>query len=282
MKVALTQTLLANLATLPPPANTDVVDPKLPVLKPDEYAGGEVFTADHDSNAWPQQGRDEALRAFRRCAALHVCGDQHLGSTMQYGVDQWNDAAFAFCSPALSNIFPRHWYPQQPGKNPNSDFPRSSGEYTDGFGNKMTVHAFFNPQQSGPRPDLLMDRSPGFGIIEMDRQTHTVTLTLWPRRVDPRAPGARPAHGWPLTIQQLDNGWSSCQWVLPALRAEGLRDFCVEVREEGSGEWLYTLRIAGEEFSAPVRRKGSYSVRVFDPDGDYNRLHKGLAATRRS
>ena len=282
MKVALTQTLLANLATLPPPANTDAVDPKLPILKPGEYAEGEMLTADHDSNAWPQAGRDRALEAFRRCAALHVCGDQHLGSTMQYGVEEWNDAAFAFCSPALSNLFPRHWYPLHVGKNPSPAFPRSSGEYLDGFGNKMTVHAFFNPQQSGPEPNPLMDRSPGFGIIELERETRAITISLWPRRVDPRTPEARPAHGWPVKIQQLDNGWSNCQWKLPVLSAGRLRDFCVEVSDDKSGEWLYTLRIKGEEFSAPVRHKGSYSVKIFDPDSGYEKLHKSLLAIQRS
>jgi alkaline phosphatase D len=115
--------------------------PQLPILKPDEYPAGEMLVADHDSNAWPQSGRNSALEAFRRCAALHVCGDQHVGSTIQYGVNDWNDAAFAFCSPALSNLFPRRWYPPLPGRKPVPKFPRNSGEYLDGFGNKMTVHA---------------------------------------------------------------------------------------------------------------------------------------------
>lgn len=282
MKVALTQTLLSNLATLPPPANTDEVDPSLPILKADQYAEGEMLVADHDSNAWPQAGRDRALAAFRRCAALHVCGDQHLGSTIQYGVDEWNDAAFAFCSPALSNLFPRHWYPPSPGKNPSPEFPHNSGEYLDGFGNKMTVHAVYNPQQSGPEPNPLMDRSPGFGIIEFERDTRAISISLWPRRVDPRISGAKPATGWPVRIEQLDNGWSNCRWELPLLRTGDLRDFCIEVREEETGEWLYTLRIKGESVRPVVRRKGSYSVRIFEPDAGYDKLHQHLAAVRRA
>ncbi|HEX4168161.1 MAG TPA: alkaline phosphatase D family protein [Bryobacteraceae bacterium] len=282
MKLALTQTLMANLATLPPPANTDAVDPKLPIPKPGDYIEGDVLVADHDSNAWPQAGRNRALAAFRRCAALHVCGDQHLGSTIQYGVEEWNDAAFAFCSPALSNLFPRRWYPPQPGVNPLPAFPRSSGEYRDGFGNKMTVHAHYNPQQSDAEPNFLMDRSPGFGIIELERDTRAITISLWPRRIDSREPGARQAPGWPVRIQQLDNGWSSCEWELPPVRAPHLRDFCIEVHDQKNGEWLYTLRVKGEEFTAPVRHAGFYSVRVFDPDSGYQNLYESLGASRKS
>ena len=275
MKVALTQTLLANVGTLPAPANTDAVVPSLPILKAGEYAESDMLVADHDSNAWPQAGRDRALQAFRRCAALHVCGDQHLGSTTQNGVDTWNDAAFSFCSPALSNIFPRRWYPPHPGKNALTYAPRNTGEYLDGFGNKITVHAVFNPAQIG-EPNPLLDRSPGFGIIEFERASHGITISLWSRRTDPRSPRAKPEEGWPVHLTQMDNGWSSCAWKLPPVRAGKLRDFCVEVRPEGASQPLYTVRIKGESFAAPVREQGIYSVRVFDPDGKFEELRHGL------
>ena len=279
MKAALTQTLLANVGTLPAPANTDAVVPQLPILKPGEYPSNDILTADHDSNAWPQAGRDRALQAFRRCSALHVCGDQHLGSTIQNGVETWNDAAFSFCSPALSNIFPRRWFPPHPGKNALAYAPRNTGEYLDGFGNKVTVHAVFNPAQIG-EPNPLLDRSPGFGIIEFERATHGITIALWARRTDPRAPGAKPEQGWPIHITQMDNGWGNCAWQLPPLRAAHLRDFCVEVRLEGATQPLYIVRIQGESFAAPVREEGVYSVRVFDPDHKFEQVHKGLRARR--
>jgi hypothetical protein len=65
------------------------------------------------------------------------------------------------------------------------------------------------------------------------------------------------------------------------LRAGNVRDFCIEVHEEKSGEWLYTLRVRGDEFRAPVRRAVLYSTRVFDPDGSYERHDKHLAALKR-
>lgn len=277
MKVALTQTLLANVGTLPAPANTDDVVPKLPILKPGEYPPNDMLTADHDSNGWPQDGRDRALQAFRRCSALHVCGDQHLGSTLQQGVETWNDAAFSFCSPALSNIFPRRWYPPHPGKNPLPYSPRNTGEYTDGFGNKITVHATFNPAQIG-EPNPLMDRSPGYGVLEFDRATRGIAISLWGRRTDPRAPGAKPEEGWPIHITQMDNGWSTCAWQLPPVTAANRTDFCVEVSPDGAAQPIYTVRIKGRSFAAPVRAEGTYTVRVFDPDHGFQEMHKGLRA----
>jgi alkaline phosphatase D len=98
MKVVLSQTRFVNRARLPPPANTDAVVRGLPILKPDDYAEGDIVVTDQDANAWPQAGRDAAPRIWRKCAALHVCGDRHPGSTTPYGVEEWRDASFAFCS----------------------------------------------------------------------------------------------------------------------------------------------------------------------------------------
>ncbi|MBS1855299.1 MAG: alkaline phosphatase D family protein [Acidobacteria bacterium] len=273
IKAVLSQTLFANVATMPPPANTDAVDPTLPIMKPGEYAAGDMLVADHDSNGWPQSGRNAALRAWRRCSAVHLCGDQHLSSTVQYGVDEFNDAAYALCSPAMSNVFPRRWFPPHPGANPHPHSPRNTGEYLDGFGNKVTVHAVFNPQQSGPAPDPLMDRSPGIAFAEFERATRAITLTVWPRR-----DSTQPASGWPVRIHQLDNGWSRAKYALPQVSAEGRRDFCVQVRREPSNEILYTLRIQGDRFTPPVDRPGTYSVRVFDPDANFESIHQSLAA----
>jgi alkaline phosphatase D len=273
MKVALSQTLFANIATLPPPANTDAVVPRLPIPPAGEYIRGDMQAADHDSNGWPQAGRNAGVRALRRAAAVHLCGDQHLGSTLQYGVEDWDDASFALCSPALSNLFPRRWYPPDPGKQGRPHSPGNTGQYLDGFGNKVTIHSVFNPEQMDREPNPLMDRSPGFAIVDFDRNTREITLTTYARR------DAKPVKGWPIKIRQLDNGWSIAKFMLPSVRAEGLRDFCVQVRREA--EILYTIRIQGESFSPPVHHPGIYSVRVFEPDGKYDRTHANLQAQPR-
>jgi phosphodiesterase/alkaline phosphatase D-like protein len=281
MKAVLSQTLLANVATLPPPANTDAVVPRLPIPGAGEYVEGDRLVADHDSNSWPQSGRNDALRAFRRCSAVHLCGDQHLASTVQYGVDTWNDAAFALCSPAMSNVFPRRWFPPHAGKDALPYSPRNTGQYTDGFGNKITVHAVFNPRQSGAAANPLLDRSPGIAIADFHRDTRAITLTVCPRGGAAGNAGARPVEGWPVRIHQLDNGWSGARWRLPAVSAGGRKDFCVEVAREPGREVLYTLRVQGDSFAAPVDQAGTYTVRVFDPDGAFEHRHIALEAQPR-
>jgi len=266
MKIVVSQTLFANVATLPPPADTDDVTPRLRIMKEGEYAEGEIPVADHDSNGWPQTPRDRALRAMRKGLAFHIAGDQHLGSTIQYGIDDWNDASWAFCVPSVANVWPRRWYPSEPGANRAPGAPRYAGEFLDGFGNRMTVHAVSNPIESGAEPRALFDRAPGYGIVTFDRTTRRITMTNWPRWVDATKPDARPYPAWPITIEQTDNGLPRSGWSLPAVSAPGLEDPIVEVVNESSGERVYTFRIQGESIEAPVPGPGTYAVRVFDPD----------------
>ena len=265
IKAVVTQTLFANLATLPRPANTDSVTGKLPILPPGGYAEGEMVVADHDSNGWPQTPRNEALRLVRRALAVHICGDQHLGSTVQYGVDEWNDAAWAICTPAISNLFPRRWYPPQPGANRKPGAARNLGEYLDGFGNKVTVHAVFNPRRVEAEPNPVNQRATGYTIAEFDRAGQSVTLTNWPRWVDASQPGAKPCEGWPISVRAAECGLPRSGWVLPAVerRAEAV---VVEVRD-AAGEHVYTHRVVEKSFVPPVRAAGKYTVTVRDGAG---------------
>ncbi|MCG6921809.1 MAG: alkaline phosphatase D family protein [Acidobacteria bacterium] len=279
MKVVASQTIFANVATLPPPADTDDVTPQLRVMKPGEYAEGEIPVADHDSNGWPQTPRNRALRAMRKGLAVHIAGDQHLGSTIQYGIDDWNDASWAICVPSVANVWPRRWYPSEPGANRAPRAPRYTGEFLDGFGNRMTVHAVSNPVESGAEPRALFDRAPGYGIVTFDRATRRITFANWPRWVDAARPGAAPYPGWPITIDQVDNGLPDTGWALPEVSAPGLVDGVVEVVDESTGERVYTFRIQGESLAPPVPGPGTYSVRVFDPDRpDTTSSFKGLQA----
>jgi hypothetical protein len=265
MKVVISQTLFANVATLPRGTRQDDIVPKLGVLNPGEYAPDDAPVMDHDSNAWPQTGRHQALRAMRRALAFHIAGDQHLGSTIQYGIEDWNDAGWAICVPSVANVFPRRWYPPQPGRNRRPDSPRYTGEYLDGFGNKMTVHAVSNPTAVQVEPAALNQRAPGYGIVTFDRQTRRITIANWPRWVDASQPGAQPYPGWPITIHQLDNGFPKTGWTLETVRTPGLADPVIQVAEQSSGEILYTLRVQGDSFTPRVFRDGVYTVRVLEP-----------------
>ena len=204
-KAVLSQTLFCNVATLPEGANSGGVIPGLPVPKPGDYPKGYRIIADGDSNGWPQSGRDRALRAMRTGGAIHVCGDQHLGSTIQYGIDAHDDAGWAFCVPAISNTWPRRWFPPSPGGNHQSGQPPYTGQYEDGFGNKMTIHAVANPVQNGHEPRNLHERMPGWGLIRFQKPDRRIVMECWPRWTAPGAPDQAQYPGWPIAFDLADN-----------------------------------------------------------------------------
>ncbi|MBI4910830.1 MAG: alkaline phosphatase D family protein [Acidobacteria bacterium] len=261
VKVVVSQTLWANLATLPAPANNDDVTGKLPILAVGAHPQGEVCVADHDSNGWPQGLRTLGLRMMRKAMAFHIGGDQHLGSTVQYGIEDWNDGAWAICTPAVANIFPRRWYPPVEGRNRVAGSPRYCGEFTEGFGNKITVHAVANPATFGAEPAPLHNRAPGYGVVEVEHATRKITFTNWPRSVDASKTGAKPYPGWPVSFHQFDNGLNTAKYKLPAVRTKQ-KDAVVQVVEESNKEVLYTVRIIGRVFTPRVFRTGKYTVRV--------------------
>ncbi len=268
MKVMLSQTLFSNVATIPDSATSGAVLPRIPVAGADEYVQGDKIAADMDSNGWPPSGRNHALRTMRRGFAFHISGDQHLGSFVHYGIEDWGDAGNAFVVPSIANIWPRRWFPPTPGGNRAEDAPPYTGEFLDGFGNKMTVCAVANPRVSGATPSALYDRSPGYGIIRFRRDDRTITSEAWPRWVDPSSRGAEQFLGWPITIAQTDNyGREPVAW-LPTLEVVGLDDPVIQVRDV-DGEILYTLRIRGREIRPWVfSPEGRFSVGIGEQGTD--------------
>ena len=258
MKCAVSATIFCNLATLPRTATDDSVTQKLPVQPLGSYAPEEKMTADHDSNGWPQTPRHRAVKLLRSCLAVHLAGDQHLGSTLQYGVDAHNDGVYALCAPSISNLFPRRWFPPAEGGNRRSGAARNLGEFFDGFGNRMTVHAVANPFQFGIAPAALHERACGFSVAEFHRGTRRITLTNWPRWADLTKPGATPYPGWPVTIHQLDNGLAAADFVLRLPRpVQG-----VVTVLHANGERAYTLRLPAAVQELPVWTAGGYRVRA--------------------
>jgi hypothetical protein len=279
MKAVVSQTIWCNLCTLPPPANTDAVAPRLPMFPPGHYPDNEINTADHDSNGWPQTPRNEALRLMRKAMAFHIGGDQHLGSTLQYGIDEFNDGPYVICTPAVSNLFPRRWYPAKAGQNRPAGAPRYCGEHLDGFGNRMTVHAVANPQQYGVEPAVVYDRAPGYGIIELDRATRNITFANWPRWADPSQPSARPFAGWPVRIHQFDNGMTGAPYELPTLTGLS-EDVVVQVVDEASNQIVYTVRAGAKEMTPGVFREGSYTVWLIPDKGKPKEMRGQMAKKR--
>lgn len=260
IKVVLSQTIFSNVATLPEGSEGDDVVPTLPVFGLDEYAENDLPAADHDSNAWPQTGRNNAIKIMRKGFAIHIAGDQHLGSTIQYGVDDWHDAGFAICVPSVANFWPRRWFPKVGGKNKLEGQPKYTGDFEDGFGNKMTVYAVANPHKWGKKPELLYDLSPGYGIIKLNKKSREIIFENWPRWADPAED--KPYPGWPVTINQSDNYGENWNYVLPMLEFKRIENPVVQIISEKNNEIIYTIRMWEDKFTPLVPMKGFYTIKV--------------------
>ena len=250
MKACLSQTIFCNLQISSRPPTTGELDKDL------------------DSNGWPQSGRAAALRELRRGFMIHIAGDQHLASALQHGIDEYGDACWSQCSPAISNVYIRFWNPDYP---PLAGAPLTqpfSGNYEDGFHNKLTIHAVANPvekPQPGqfPEPMELHRKATGYNIIRFNKASRTIRLECWPRYADPQS--GRQYPGWPITIRQIDNyGRRAAAW-LPALQFAGMKDAVVQIVEEATGEVAYTLRIKGRTFRPKVFAPGKYTIRAGEP-----------------
>ncbi|MDN5202134.1 alkaline phosphatase D family protein [Fulvivirgaceae bacterium BMA10] len=279
MKVLLSQTIFANVATLPSGEIHDKIVPRLRILEPGEYAEDDYPVSDMDSNGWPQTGRDNALRAIRKGFTFHIAGDQHLGSTIQYGIDKYGDAGFAICVPSVSNVWPRRWYPSSKAENWKEGMPRYAGNFEDGFGNKMTVHAVSNPYFTGRKPSRLYDRATGYGIVEINRTTRDISMANWPRDIDPTVEGAKPYEGWPIVVNQMDNYSRKAQAYLPKIEVSGLtQPPVVQITDNATGDIVYTVRAIDHTFSPVVFKEGTYTIEVGDPDQEM-RSFEGIASS---
>jgi hypothetical protein len=266
MKVVLSQTLFANLATLPMDSLTDDVVPFMEIPDSGNYLSGDRLATDFDSNGWPQAERDKALRIFRKAFALHVAGDQHLGSTVQYGIEGFRDAGFAIISPATGNIWPRHWFPPATGLNRKEDWPENYGDFEDGFGNKITVFAVANPHKSTVEPVRHNQHSTGYSLISFRKDTREIEMANWPYYADPEKD--KPFPFWPVIINQADNyGRAAAGW-LPEIKVEGFADPVIRVIREYTGELIYSLRISGNSYQPKVFEVGNYRIEVGDPDSN--------------
>ena len=150
--------------------------------------------ADMDSNGWPQTGRNKALKAIQKANAVHIAGDQHLATVIKHGIDEYDDGPWAFVVPAIvNNYYSRWWWPEdeKPGKNANDVLPWT-GQYLDGFNNKITMHAYVNPESPS--------KGGGYGLTKFNKSTKEVTFECWPREVDVTKSDAAQFTGWPFTV----------------------------------------------------------------------------------
>lgn len=149
---------------------------------------------------------------MRRAKALHICGDTHLATLTQYGVEQGRDACWAFCTPAIAAGWPRWWRPDSVGLKavgrPKHGLPHCGG-YRDSFGNHVYVQAVGNPEvgRAAHRYLLAHEKGSGFGTIDFDVSARTYRVAAYRFLADVRKPSPDSQFpGWPLDILQDENG----------------------------------------------------------------------------
>jgi len=264
MKVLLSQTILTNAAT---------------------HHGGnkDVLAADLDSGGWPIPARNETLDLIRKAFAFHIAGDQHLPTLIHYGIDDFKDAGWAFCNPAIYVGYERRFLPEKLGMSkicqPEHGLP-NTGCYRDGFGNPNFVYAVGNPvwePVKSPRYQRGQEKSSGFGEVEFDQQNRTITVKSWRFLADMQNPDSTDQFpGWPHTIHQLDNyGRKATDW-LPDIKVNGLENPVVEIINENTGELVMSVRINGTDFSPKVFSREMYTIRVGNPDQDVWQTQSGV------
>ena len=178
------------------------------------HSGGrlERRLTDLDCGGWPQAGRNRALSALRPVQdVIMLHGDQHVGSLVRHGIDEWEDGPIGFMVPGTSNGFPRAWWPEQPGEDRIPDAPEWTGRYRDGLGNRITVLAAANPERGsntdeGQRglnaEEIAHIKGSGHGTLLLDRQAQTATFEIWRHAFDAANP--RPDDrfaGFPIVLQ---------------------------------------------------------------------------------
>ena len=237
MKAVLSQTIFANVTTHSPTLQNK-----------QKYST--------DSNGWPQAGRNKALAVIRKSFSCMIAGDQHLGSVLHHGIEDWNNAGYSFAVPAASNFWMRWWKPEKPGK----DY---TGEYLDAFYNKMTVLAIANPihKDNTEKENLLNGRASGYGIIRFNKTTRKTTFECWARNVDMFAPESKPYNGWPITFKQTDNYFIKDGYQLPKLKISKSNQVVI-IRNNYTKEVVSSLRILGNTYQPKVIHTGLYTIEV--------------------
>jgi len=250
----------------------------------------ERLAADLDSNGWPPTARDWALREMRKGFALHINGDQHLGAVLHHGLDDWSDSNFSFSVPSIVNFYRRWWLPLEPDREirtrleqPVREAPdeeiydvtqqdaseevlEHTGRYVDGFGNRITMIAYANPDPSRRRYDRWRAQAAGYGLIRFNKRTREMTLECWPRGCDVTSPQCEQYPGWPVTITQEDNYGRQPLAYLPTLEFVDREDPVVQVIREDVNEVVYTLRVNGTSYQPRVFEQGLYTIRVGEED----------------
>jgi hypothetical protein len=253
MKVLLSQTVFANVAT---------------------HHGNlqNYLYGDLDSGGWPKSGRDKIIRIMRSVGALNINGDQHLPSLVRYGLDEFEDANWSFCTPAIAVMYLRWFLPDEMGEpvigRPDHGYP-NTGMYTDAFGNKNFVYAIGNPGKNTIDKDSRYShaqiRSSGFGMVTFDQVSRDITMDAWRflANVEDPNPIRDQFPGWPLQINQFDNFGKGANNYLPTVEVNEPNQL-IEVRKTSNNDLIRIFRMKGNSMQVGLHHPGTFTIKVND------------------
>jgi hypothetical protein len=251
MKVLLSQTVFANVAT--------------------HHGGLEGYLyGDLDSGGWPKSGRDKVIRLMRKGAVFHINGDQHVPSLVQYGLENYHDAGWSFCTPAIAVMYLRWFLPDEVGypvlDRPEHGYP-NTGKYTDAFGNKNYVYAIGNPGKitidENSRYNHAQIRSSGFGFVTFDKAERSINIDAWrfKANVDDPNPIRDQFPGWPKKISQFDNFGAGAENLLPEIVVNKPNQL-IEVRKTATNELIRIFRMQGNSVQVKLFHPGTFNIKV--------------------
>lgn len=251
MKVLLSQTVFANVAT--------------------HHGGLEGYLyGDLDSGGWPKSGRDKAIKIMRSIGAFQISGDQHVPSLVQYGVNNYRDANWSYCTPAIAVMYLRWFLPDELGQpvvgRPEHGYP-NTGLYTDAFGNKNYVYAIGNPGKitidRDSRYTHAQIRSSGFGMVTFDQVSRDIHIDAWRFIADVENPNPIRDQfpGWPLTINQYDNFGEGANNYLPKIEVNKPNQI-IEVRKVSTNDLIRIFRMKGNSVQVGLHHPGTFTINV--------------------
>lgn len=251
MKVLLSQTVFANVAT--------------------HHGGLEGYLyGDLDSGGWPKSGRDNVIRLMRKGAVFHINGDQHVPSLVQYGLENYRDAGWSYCTPAIAVMYLRWFLPDELGRpvvdRPEHNYP-NTGKYEDAFGNKNYVYAIGNPGKNTvdreSRYNHAQIRSSGFGLVTFNQAERTILIDAWRFKAD--VENTNPVRdqfpGWPKQISQFDNLGLGAENVLPEISVNQPNQV-MQIWDEKTGELEQIYRIKGNTVKPKLHESGTFTIIV--------------------
>jgi hypothetical protein len=235
--------------------------------------GGRLY-ADLDANGWPQSGRRRALEKIRKSFSIMIAGDQHLATIIHHGIEDWNDAGYSFCVPSIANYYLRWWKPINTGNNRISGPLEYTGEFLDGFNNKITMHAYANPSED--QENKKSSRGEGFGVIRFNKNTRDITFECYKRDVEIQNEKSQ-YQGWPFTINQFDNYKIKGDYFLPKI-ISNLPDPVIQIVNAVDDATIYSVRIKGFEYIPRLKMPGLYTVKIGLPENDIWKTFNGIEA----